>query len=103
MSQSKVHNNHLSKRCDCDNSSGKLKVVAYLMFKDNLPSKIMDNIFFFKTLPYSLRNTTALHCRSTKTVLYGSEIISSLGPKIGAILPPNLRNIKSPHEFKKKI
>lgn len=39
----------------------------------------------------------------TLVVLYGSETISSIGPKIWALLTPEMKNIKSPEEFKKNI
>ena len=44
-----------------------------------------------------------LQGRSIKTVMYGSETISSLEPKIWDILPVELKNIVSPILFKKKI
>ena len=61
-----------------------LQALAYEMFKvkKNLALEIMHNTFFFKTVPYNLRNSTTLHCRDAKIVLYGSETISSLGPKV---------------------
>ena len=49
--------------------------------------KILTEIFPLKESNYSLRNSTALQGRSIKTVMYGSETISSLGPKIWDILP----------------
>ena len=62
----------------------------------------MKNIFSFKTLPYSLRNRIKLQCKSTKTIC-GLTAISSLELNIWAILPPLMRNIKSSHEFMRKI
>ena len=63
--------------------------------------EILTEIFPQKESNYSLRN--ALQGRSTKTVMYGSENISSLGPKIWDILPTELKEIMSPTLFKKKI
>ena len=60
----------------------------------------MAEIFPQKESNYSLRNSTALQ---GKTVMYGSETISSLGPKIWDILPTELKRIVSPTLFKKKI
>ena len=68
--------------------------------KNNLTPEIMKNIFSFKTLLYSLRNSPTRQCRSTKTVLYGSETISFKGPKIWAIFPSEVMNIKSSNKFK---
>ena len=61
-----------------------LEALAYEMFKvkKDLALDIMHNTFFFKTVPCNLRNGTTLHCREAEIVLYGSETISSLGPKI---------------------
>ena len=65
--------------------------------------EILTEIFPQKESNYSLRNSTALSGRSIKTVIYGSETISSLGPKIWDILPAELKKIMSPTLFKKKI
>ena len=65
--------------------------------------EILTEIFPQKENNYSLRNSTALQGRSMKTVMYGSETKSSLGPKIWDILPMELKEIVSPTLFKKKI
>ena len=65
--------------------------------------EILTEIFPQKESNYSLRNSTTLQGRSIKTVMYGSETISSLGPKIWDILPTELKRIVSPTLFKKKI
>ena len=44
--------------------------------------EILTEIFPHKESNYNLRYSTALQGRSTKTVMYSSETISSLGPKI---------------------
>ena len=63
--------------------------------------EILTEIFAQKESNYSLRNSTALQGRST--AMYGSETISSFGPKIWDILPTELKKIVSPTLFKKKI
>ena len=45
--------------------------------------EILTEIFPQKDSIYSLRNSTALQGRSIKTVMYGSETISILGPNMG--------------------
>ena len=65
--------------------------------------EILTEIYSQKESSYSLRNSTALQCRSSKTAMYGSETISNLGPKIWDILPTELKKIMSPTLFKKKI
>ena len=46
---------------------------------------------------------TTLQSRSVETFMYGSETISSLGPKLLHILQTELKKIVSPTLFKKKI
>ena len=58
------------------------------MAKNNLGPEILKNILSSKTLLYRLRNRTVLQCRSVRTILYGYETISSLGPKLWVILLP---------------
>ena len=65
-----------------------------------MASEILTEIFFQKE---SNRNSTTLQGSSIKTVMYGSETIFSLGPKIWNILPTELKRIVSPTLFKKKI
>ena len=81
-----------------------LQTLAYEIFKvkRNMAPEILAEIFPQKESNYSLRNSTALQGRSIKTVMYGSETISSLGPKIWDILPTELKKIVSPTLCKKK-
>ena len=65
--------------------------------------KILTKIFPQKESHYILRNSTTLQGRSIKTVMYCSETISSLEPKIWDILPTELKRIVSPTLFKKKF
>ena len=55
--------------------------------------EILTEIFRQKESNYSLRNSTVLQSRSIKTVMYGSETISSLGRKIWDILPMDLKKV----------
>ena len=61
-----------------------LQALAFEIFKvkNNMAPEILTEIFPQKESNYSLRNSTAMQVRSIKTVMYGSETISSLGPKI---------------------
>ena len=45
---------------------------------------------------------TTLQSRSVETFMYGSETISSLGPKLLDILPTELKKIVSPTQFQKE-
>ena len=64
-----------------------LQTQTFEMFevKNNLALEIMKNIFCFKTFPYGLGSSPTRQSRGTKTVLYGSETVSSLGQKIWEI------------------
>ena len=61
-----------------------LQTLAYEIFKvkNNMAPEILTEIFPQKESNYSLRNSTTLQGRSIKTVMYGSETISSLEPRI---------------------
>ena len=52
---------------------------------------------------YSFENSATLQGRTTKTVMYGSETMSNLRPKVWDILPTKLKRIVSPTLFKKEI
>ena len=52
---------------------------------------------------YNLKNSSALLSRGIKTVMYGSETISSSGPQAWDILLTELKYIVSPTLIKKKI
>ena len=64
--------------------------------------EILTEIFPEKQSNYSLRNSTTLQGRSIKTVMYGSETVCSLGPKIWDSLATELKRIVCPTLFKKK-
>ena len=59
-----------------------LQTLAYEIFKVKKNMAPETVIFPQKESNYSLRNSTTLQGRSIKTVMYGSETISRLGPKI---------------------
>ena len=73
-----------------------LQTLAYeiLNVKKNMAPELSTEIFPKKESNYSLRSSTTLQGRSIKTVMYGSETISSLGPKIWYILPTELKRIQ---------
>ena len=63
----------------------------------------MTEIFPQKESNFSLRNSTSLQGKSIKTVIYGSETISSLEPKIWDILPTELQKLYLLHYAKRKF
>ena len=82
-----------------------LQPLAYEIFKvkNNMVPEIMIEIFPQKESNYSLKNSTALQGRSIKTVMYGSETIYSLGPKIWDILPTELKKLCLLYYSKRKF
>ena len=82
-----------------------LQYLVYEIYKaqHSLSPEIMSEIFVFRDAQYSLRNNTKLQGRNVKTVSYGTESISALAPKLWRLIPPEIRNIESPFEFKQKI
>ena len=82
-----------------------MQTLAYEIFKvkNNMAPEILTEIFPQKENNYSLINSTTLQGRSIKTVMYGSENISSLGPKIWDILSTEFKKIVFPTLVKKKI
>ena len=68
--------------------------------------EILKEIFPLQESNYSLTNSTVPQSRSINTVIYGSETISSLGPKISKtwdILSIELKKNVPPTLFDKKI
>ena len=61
-----------------------LQVLATELFKvhHGLTSELMNNIFRKWDVMYDFRNDSTFETRNVKSVFYGSETISSLGPKI---------------------
>ena len=69
----------------------------------DLGRKIMKDTFHFIQKPYNLRNDPELRRRRNRTVYLGTEIISSLAPKIWELLPSDIRSANSLEIFKEKI
>ena len=65
-----------------------LQTLVYEAFKikNKMAPKILTDILSHKEYNYNVKNSTGLQGRTIGTVPYGSEIISSLGPKIWDIL-----------------
>ena len=71
--------------------------------KNNLAPEIMNDVFEIKETPYNLRHNCDFTRRSIKTVKYGSQSISFLGPQIWNLIPPEIKNLSSLEKFKKSI
>ena len=73
-------------------------------FLHGLSSSIMSQVFKLNSpLPYHLRNSNELYSRNLKTVIYGTETISFLAPKIWSVVPLDLKNSTSLMSFKTNI
>ena len=84
-----------------------LQVLVTEMYKvqNNCSPDIMNIIFPINEsiYEYDLRNTSVFAARRIKTVRYGSEFLSYLGPRLWNILPDEYKIIQSVKDFKAKI
>ena len=79
-------------------------VIEIYKFLHGLSPAITGYIIKLSRPPtYNLRTRQELYRRNPKTVRYGTETISFLDPKIGAIVPQNIRNCTSLTSFKINI
>ena len=82
-----------------------LQVLVTEMFKVKLGISpvIMNDIFKIRNCNYVTRNNSEFQSHCVKTVHYGTESVSFLGPKIWSILPQEYKNLDNLHDFKNKI
>ena len=82
-----------------------LQVLVTEMFKVKMgvPPVIMNEIFQTRNCNYKMRKFSEFQSECVKTVHYGMEIVSFLGPKLWSILPQEYKNIDNLSEFKNKI
>ena len=81
-----------------------LQNLSLEMFKvKNLAPEIMSELFVSNKSHYNLRKNTDFKHTSARTVLYGTETVSVLGPKVWNLLPVDLKNSSSILELKRKI
>ena len=71
--------------------------------KHNMAPGIMKEVFSLKTRSFNTRHKSEFQPRNVKTVIYGYETLSSLGPQIWDLIPIELRNLTSINAFKGKI
>ena len=84
--------------------SRNLQILATEMFKviNGMAPEIISNIFQINTSVYNLRNSD-FKTENVRTVHYGTESLSFLGPKIWKILPSEIKTSTSLQVFKNKI
>ena len=71
--------------------------------KHNLAPETMTEVFRLEISCFSTRHKSEFQRRNVKTVIYGSETLSSLGLQIWDLVPIELRNLTSLNAFKSKI
>ena len=82
-----------------------LQALAISMYKvkNDLSTEIMKEIFPLVESSYNLRNVPNFRNYPIKTVTYGSETVSFLGPKIWNLVPTDIKREESLSGFKRKI
>ena len=71
--------------------------------KHRIAPKIICELFNEANVPYNLRQDVSFRSYNVKTVLYGTETLSYLGPKIWNLVPSNIRDCATEPIFRKKI
>ena len=78
--------------------------IEIFRFMNGLSPQIMNDVFQVQSpAPYYLRDKNELYSRKPKTVVYGTESVTIMAPKIWAIVPHELKNSQSLYSFKKHI
>ena len=78
-------------------------VTEIYKIKNDLAPIFMKNIFRDSTNTYNLCNKTTMKTSNVKTVYWGTETITFRGPQIWALLPENIKALKSLSEFKTNV
>ena len=82
-----------------------LQVLATEIFKAkrNISPEILKELFSFNVRNYNFRSQSTLKRIKTNSVYFGSEILSSLAPKIWDLVPDSFKNENSLERFKNRI
>ena len=82
-----------------------LQVLATEIYKvkNNLGLKIMVDVFHCKEEPYNRRNNSIIQRQANRRVYFGTESISFLAPKLGELIPSEVKQAKSLSFFKEII
>ena len=106
-----VYNDNVSsfnKLLDTDKSltihDRNLQELAIEIFKvlNGLSPKFMEEVFSVKR-NIKFCSKFIFNSRNIRTVLYGTETISYIGPKLWQMIPSDIRDSKTAQEFKRKI
>ena len=82
-----------------------LQVLAAELYKvhHGLAPELMNDIFKKGNVTHNFRKSSTSETRNIKSVYYGSETISFIGPKIWELLPSNIKDSESLNTFKSNI
>ena len=71
--------------------------------KNRIAPKIMCELFNEVNVPYNPRQGGRFHSYNVKTVLYGTDTLSYLGPKIWNLVPFDIRDSVTEQISRQKI
>ena len=82
-----------------------LQVLATDLYKvhHGLAPELMNGIFKNRNVKYNFRKNSTFETRNIRSVYYGSETISFIGPKIWELLPSNIYDSENLNIFKLNI
>ena len=83
-----------------------MQILATKLYKivNGLSPNIMkDVISSNNNLSYSTRNRRTFHSRPIRSIIYGSETLSHLAPKIWELVPNHMKSLQSIAFFKSAI
>ena len=83
-----------------------MQILATKLYKivNGLSPDIMkDVISSNNNLSYSTRNRRTFHSRPIRSIIYGSETLSHLAPKIWELVPTHMKSLQSIAFFKSAI
>ena len=83
-----------------------IQVFATELYKivNGLSPEIMKGVFpFNENTSYNTRNKRKFHSRAIKSVVFGSEMLSHLAPKIWELVPVEIKNVESVASFNRAI
>ena len=82
-----------------------LQILATELFKvkNDISPPIMKEVFPIRDAKYNFRKDIAFNTRNIRSVIYGTESLTHLGPKIWALIPDIIKDSKTLPIFKSKI
>ena len=82
-----------------------LQVLATELYKvrHRLAPELINDIFKKRNVTYNFRKNSTFETRNIKSVYYGSETISFIGPKIWELLPSNIKDSENLNIFKSNV